>query len=407
MRRLLSVLFLLSGFAMTYPSLCHAQDKGVEDLKKEAQALNNFRSEEAISKKIKELEEDRKHLRALVRAAYPIAQKEDHPYNYSAAHILGYSALITRENSAAIAFLKIAIDKASKVKSERKLMTNRRLLTRAYLADQKPVEAEKVAEKLFNTRPNAEDEDSTANAIYAKLYGGNELVRCAMAQGKFDEAKKHLDFLEKTFLSRGDADGSTKGLKALIYETKAQFFQYKGDLKEAIKIYEELIEDAEKDEYKEGYREYIGNIYGDLGEVEKSESILGELLKKKPDNPGLNNDLGYILAVHDRKLDDAERMIKKAVDQEPENSSFLDSMAWVLYKKKKFKEAKEYMLRAVAQERGKNTELMEHLGDIHLALGEKSEGKAAYEKALAAATPSYKDQQRKPEIEKKIKKVSE
>jgi predicted negative regulator of RcsB-dependent stress response len=82
-------------------------------------------------------------------------------------------------------------------------------------------------------------------------------------------------------------------------------------------------------------------------------------------------------------------------------------MAWVLYKKKQYKQAKEYMLKAVAQERGKNTELMEHLGDIHLALGEKSEAKAAYEKALAAVTPNFKDQQRKTEIEKKVKKLAE
>ena len=78
-------------------------------------------------------------------------------------------------------------------------------------------------------------------------------------------------------------------------------------------------------------------------------------------------------------------------------------MAWVLYKEKKYKEAKEYMLKAVAQERGKNTELMEHMGDIQIALGEKADAKKSYEAALAAVTFNYKDQQRKPEIEKKLK----
>ncbi len=130
------------------------------------------------------------------------------------------------------------------------------------------------------------------------------------------------------------------------------------------------------------------------------------MLKKKPDQPGLNNDLGYILASHDRKLDEAEKMIRKAVEAEPENSSFLDSMAWVLFKQKKYKEAKEYMLKAVAQERGKNTELMEHLGDIQLALGDKAEAKKAYEAALAAVTFNYKDQARKPELEKKLKSIN-
>ncbi len=46
---------------------------------------------------------------------------------------------------------------------------------------------------------------------------------------------------------------------------------------------------------------------------------------------------------------------------------------------------------------------MEHLGDIHLALGEKEEAKKAYEAAIAAVTFNYKDQARKPELEKKLK----
>ena len=50
-------------------SLLKAQDKSVEDLQKEAQALNSIRSEENVNKKIKELGEDKKHARKLVQAA--------------------------------------------------------------------------------------------------------------------------------------------------------------------------------------------------------------------------------------------------------------------------------------------------------------------------------------------------
>jgi tetratricopeptide (TPR) repeat protein len=397
----------LLGILLCLPVLAQARfddknDKDNEALQKEALALNNVRSKEAVRKKLTDLGEDRKHQKRLVQAAVPLAQKEDQPFNYSAAHILGVCAMQTRESTAAITFLKIAIDKANKVKSDEKLLSNRFYLSRAYLADNKPVDAQKVLEKIISMRPNPDSEDEeTVNLLFSgRLMAENELVRCYMAQGKFDKADEQVGKLEK------DERLSPKG-KAMIQESKAGLLHYKGDVKGAIKIYEQLSEEAESDEEKESYKELIGNLYGDINEMDKAEKLMGELLKKKPDNAGLNNDLGFMMADHDRKLDEAERMIKKAVDLEPENSSYLDSMAWVLYKKKQFKPAKEWMLKAVAQERGKNTELMEHLGDIHLALGEKSEAKAAYEKAIAAATPNFKDQKRKTEIEKKIKDLGE
>lgn len=407
MRHMTRTMIFLLGISLCLPVLAKARfdDKNTDALQKEALALNNVRSKEAIRKKLKDLGEDRKHQKQLVQAASPLLQKEEQPFNYSAAHILGMSALQSRENTAAIAFLKIAIDKANKVKSDEKLMWNRFYLVRAYLADNKPAEGEKVAQKMVSMTPNpdSEDQEAAGVVILGQFLARNELIRCSMAQGKFDKAQEQLKNLEE--VTKGDAL-SAQG-KAIVQETKAAFLHYKGEVKEAIKVYEELVEDAEKDEDKDGYREMIGNLYGDVNDMDKAEKIMGELLKKKPDNAGLNNDLGYMMAAHDRKLDEAERMIKKAVDLEPENSSYLDSMAWVLYKKKQYKQAKDYMLKAVAQERGKNTELMEHLGDISLALGEKSEAKAAYEKALAAVTPNFKDQQRKTEIEKKLKNIGE
>jgi tetratricopeptide (TPR) repeat protein len=380
-------------------SLLKAQDKSVEDLQKEAQALNSIRSEENVNKKIKELGEDKKHARKLVQAAaLLLPKKEDTTFTYSGAHILGTLAQDAREIKAAIAFHLIAIEKAQKVKSVRKLAWSRFNLVEAYLADNRPEDAEKVAKNLLSMNPNniEEQEDMQALGI-TKFLANIELVRIYNQQGRNDEAQKQIDSLYKM------VDQGSDGLKRYVVGAHAQMQTYRGNLKDAIKLYESLIEIVDEEEQKDRYKEVIGNLEADAGNVDKGYEIMKELLKKKPDNPGLNNDLGYILASHGRKLDEAEKMIRKAVEAEPENSSYLDSMAWVLFKQNKFKEAKEYMLKAVAQERGKNTELMEHLGDIHLALKENDDAKKAYEASLAAVTLNYKDQARKPEIEKKLK----
>lgn len=397
MKRNIWRLFLAMLLATT--GMTRAQDKSVEDLQKEVQALNAIRSEDSINKKIKELGEDKKYARKLVQAAAALLPKKDEStFTYSGAHILGSLAYDTRDIKTAIEFYLIAIEKANKVKSIRKLAWNRFSLIEAYLADNRPDDAEKVAIKLIATNPaNIEDEEDIRALGTTKLLATIDFVRIYLQQGKNDDAQKQVDKLYKMVEQGGD------GLKPYVVGAHAQMHTYRGNLKDAIKLYESLIELVDDDERKDRYREVIGNLEADAGNVDKGYEIMKELLKKKPDNPGLNNDLGYILASHDRKLDEAEKMIRKAVEAEPENSSYLDSMAWVLFKQKKYKEAKEYMLKAVAQERGKNTELMEHLGDIHLALREKEEAKKAYEAAIAAVTFNYKDQARKPELEKKLK----
>src|SRR5258708_19475087 len=99
-----------------------------------------------------------------------------------------------------------------------------------------------------------------------------------------------------------------------------------------------------------------------MDQVEKAAEQLRSLLSEDPDNPTYNNDLGYIWADHDMNLEESEKLIRKAIEEErklqkkvqpdikPEdikdNSSYLDSLGWVLYKQRKFKEATEYLIHA-------------------------------------------------------------
>ena len=93
------------------------------------------------------------------------------------------------------------------------------------------------------------------------------------------------------------------------------------------------------------------------------------------------NDLGFIWADHDMKFDEAEKLIRKAIDKDREqrkkiedlpkdedvdNPAYLDSLGWVLFKKKDFKEAKKYLLQAVQDKEGQHIEILDHLADTHL-----------------------------------------
>src|SRR5262249_6873709 len=141
------------------------------------------------------------------------------------------------------------------------------------------------------------------------------------------------------------------------------------------------------------------------------------LLGADPGNPTYLNDLGYIWADQGINLAESEKLIRKALEEDrkfrkkaglkgeddKDNAAYLDSLGWVLFKQGKAKEAKPYLLQAAKDREGQHTEILDHLGDVHMALGEKAEAVAVWKKAVEVATPSKRDQKRKAEVLKKLK----
>jgi tetratricopeptide (TPR) repeat protein len=235
-------------------------------------------------------------------------------------------------------------------------------------------------------------------------------------QGKVDEANKIVD---------GFLKGQEDNWRLL--ELKAALHQETGQYDKAAKAYEDMIERIGKDKAldKEGkerlqstIRYILSGVYVDMDKVDKAAEQLKALLAKDPDSPTFNNDLGYIWADHDMNLDESEKMIRKALeedrkqrkaradlgpDEDRDNAAYLDSLGWVLFKKKQYPEAKKYLLEATQEKDGQHIEILDHLADTHLALGEKAEAVAVWKKALQVETNSKREQQRKLIVEKKLK----
>jgi len=93
-------------------------------------------------------------------------------------------------------------------------------------------------------------------------------------------------------------------------------------------------------------------------------------------------------------------------DDDRDNSAYLDSLAWVYFKQKKFEEAKKLLLEAVKDEEGRHIEILDHLADVHEALGEKQNALKVWKEGLEVVTPSKRDQDKKSEVEKKIKRLT-
>ncbi len=127
----------------------------------------------------------------------------------------------------------------------------------------------------------------------------------------------------------------------------------------------------------------VGAAYEQAGQYHEAEKYLRKSLAIAPDFTEAMNYLGYMWAEHGVKLEQARKLIEKAVKAEPKNAAYLDSLGWVLYQLKKPQQALPYILKAVQRLDQPDAEVYGHLGDVYLALKEPAKARAAWLKSLS------------------------
>jgi len=177
---------------------------------------------------------------------------------------------------------------------------------------------------------------------------------------------------------------------------------------EAIALYKELLERyPNNEEVVEIARSGLSVAYVNQGDFAKGEAELEILYQRNPEDPGVNNDLGYLYAEQGKKLEQAESMIRKALQEKPDESAYLDSLGWVLYKQGRAKEALEPLEKAVKDlNTGGDATIYEHLGDVYFRLHENAKAKSAWEHAEKSATKAIPTDKRLPEIRKKLESLN-
>ncbi len=137
---------------------------------------------------------------------------------------------------------------------------------------------------------------------------------------------------------------------------------------------------------------------------EQSEELFRNILTMSPDNAAVLNYLGYMLADHGMKLDEALSMIKKAVNLEPANGAYLDSLGWAYFKLGKYDLAEDNLSKA-SQHMGADPTVQEHLGDLYQKTGRLKLAAAHWERALAewnrTVAPEV-DQEEQAKVQKKL-----
>lgn len=132
------------------------------------------------------------------------------------------------------------------------------------------------------------------------------------------------------------------------------------------------------------------------GRWDEAEALQREELAREPKAPTRMNSLAYTLGGSGRNLDEALRLIDRALKQKPKNPFYLDTKGVILSKMNRLPEA-EAVLRQSAGELP-DPEVFDHLADVLAARGKSEEALAEYERALN--TPGLKERMRNAIIAK-------
>jgi tetratricopeptide (TPR) repeat protein len=404
-RRALALVAVLVSLGLVAP-LGAADD----NLRHQALALNEPTGEDAVKGTILTLLDDQANARKLLAAAVKMVKEKPQPFAVNATLILATTADQLKDYETAETFYRLNAEQNVKLLSGRGLSTAYRGLIRALNNNKKYAEAEKVCREFLEIGGD-ESVDRAKPEVLQRM------ILSMAQQGKTDEA---IDILDRLIKSQPD--------NWLTLELKGRVLRQAGKVEEALKVYEEVADKIkndkrfkkeEQDEFLDDVRYALSGLYVDLNQIDKAAEQLKALLAREPDNPTYNNDLGYVWADHDMNLAESEKLIRKALEddrrqrrkanpdlkpsEDKDNPAYLDSLGWVLFKQKKYKEARPLLEQAVQEEEGRHIEIYDHLGDVHLALGEKTAAVAAWKKGLGVAGTGKREQQRKAAVEKKIK----
>jgi tetratricopeptide (TPR) repeat protein len=408
---------------------------GEDALKKELATLNRVTGDDPMRGAMKALVDNPKHAKALIAYALPAAKKKE--LSYSAALVLGLTAADQKDMKSFEAFLRVCMERAAKLQSYEKLKEAYGLVIELYFEEKMYADCSRVCRELLELNTDDGKErvvvptvaDRSGNVDFGEPRDGFDTaerlrpevreiyIKSVAKQGKYDQAIKMVDDL----LKKND-DWIERQLKGWV-------FQEAGKLDDAAKVYEDVIREVDKDTrfsqkqkdtFIERFRYDLSTVYIDLKKIDRATEHLEYLLKKRPENPGFYNDLGYVWADNGMKLDEAEKLIRKAIDLDRErrkkspkfdpktdqdSGAYLDSLGWVLFKQKKAKEAKDWLLKAIEDKKAQHLEIYDHLGDVHMALGERDLAIQAWEKGLKFSTDHRRDQERKSVVEKKLAKA--
>ena len=161
-------------------------------------------------------------------------------------------------------------------------------------------------------------------------------------------------------------------------QLRAHALQQMGDSARAITVLEPVARSNPNDATTQLA---LADLYSNTGRKADAERTVRQLVTLEPGNADALNYLGYLLADGGKQLDEAIRLVRRALDIEPDTPNYLDSLGWAYYRRGDYDQAEKYVVPA-AQQMPRNATVQEHLGDILAKRNRWADAIAAWTRAL-------------------------
>jgi tetratricopeptide (TPR) repeat protein len=115
------------------------------------------------------------------------------------------------------------------------------------------------------------------------------------------------------------------------------------------------------------------------GHYDVMETQLRALMKLEPNNPQAYNALGYSLVDRNQRLDEAVKLIEKAVSLAPNDAFIMDSLGWARFRQGNAAEAEKILKNAYNLQ--PNAEIGAHLGEVQWKSGQQDQARATFRQA--------------------------
>jgi len=205
-----------------------------------------------------------------------------------------------------------------------------------------------------------------------------------------NEGEQAIDALMRRAVVLGKLGRLNEG-RALMAQMRREmpmfgtrFFLAEGELlleadagEQALQLYHQALKEIPDDADLLYGRSLVHERLRNIGEA---EADLRRILAKDKDDARAMNALGYMLVVHTSRLEEARKLVTRALEITPDDATVIDSLGWIEYRQGKVQEARALLQKAF--DKVPDPEIAAHLGEVLWVLGEKDRARAIWEAAL-------------------------
>ncbi|MDZ7629635.1 MAG: tetratricopeptide repeat protein [Parvularculaceae bacterium] len=165
--------------------------------------------------------------------------------------------------------------------------------------------------------------------------------------------------------------------------TLAGFYAEQRRFLESVNVVSEAIALLSASPPEDAWRLYVGRAAAliELKRWSEAQADLKRAVEIAPEEPTTLNYLGYSWAERGENLEEAFKLIERAVALAPNSGAIIDSLGWAHYQLGRYEEALPHLEKAASLEPADPT-ITDHLGDAYARLGRMIEAEFQWRRAL-------------------------